>query len=305
MPTNYFTDLVNLKADEWNESVASKFGITTDELKQLTQSGELRSVGERIKLNISKQSIQKLSHEQDAIDKETRKLFTQGDYSIIYEPTALDKFRIRVSDGEKLTESIALTGKIVIGADLSGSDLSHSYLCGCTFYNCNFNNCNIEYSVISSCIFNNCSFIKSDLTASTISRSKFYECILDKGTYDYVTISDCIFIASTISDSTIIQSKILYTALCDCLANRCDWKDSDLIECSFTNINFSESDFKRSTVVDCLMIRCNLMKCDFNSFSVTCLTASNCKYESQYESIFDMKHSLYSPSVFEWEVESE
>jgi uncharacterized protein YjbI with pentapeptide repeats len=300
----YFNDLVNLTADNWNIKVANTFGYSVLELESLTNSTELRHIGERIKLNVDKNLI--FSDQLDTdINAELDQLVDIKANSIIYKPTKLDKYRIRVNDNKLLVESIALSGKIIVGCDFTGSDLSNSYFCGCVFYNCIFTDCNLTYSVINSCVFNSCTLNKCDFTSSAIARTRFYESNLEHSTNDYVNISDCVYVACSMSNTSLIQSKVLYTSFIDSVLSKIDFKDSDLIQCVFTNIDIRNSDFKRSSMVDCILIRCNLHLCDFNSFSITCTTNSMCVIDQSHKSIFEMNHALYSPSVVEWENEDE
>lgn len=300
----YFNDLVNLTADNWNIKVANTFGYSVHELESLTNSTELRHIGERIKLNVDKNLI--FSDQLDTdINAELDQLVDKKANSIIYKPSKLDKYRIRVNDNKLLVEAIALTGKIIVGCDFTGSDLSNSYFCGCVFYNCIFTECNLTYSVINSCVFNSCTLNKCDFTSSAIARTRFYESNLEHSINDYVNICDCVYVACSMSNTSLIQSKVLYTSFIDSLLSKADFKDNDLIQCVFTNIDIRNSDFRRSSMVDCILIRCNLHLCDFNSFSITCTTNSMCVIDPHNRSIFEMNHALYSPSVFEWEKEDE
>lgn len=301
---NYFNDLVNLTADKWNIKVADSFGYSIEELEALSSTSNLRHIGERIKLNIDKNLILLNQVESDPLT-ELESLLDKKAHTLLYEPTKLDKYRIRLNENKPLIESIALTGKIIVGCDFTGSDLSNSYFCGCTFYNCIFNDCNLTYSVINTCIFNSCTLNKCDFTSSAIARTRFYECNLEYSINDYVNISDCVYIACSVSNTSFIQSKILYSAFNDTLLPKVDFKDSDLIQCVFTNIDISNGDFRRSNMVDCILIRCDMRSCDFNSFSITCTTNSMCNIDGKHTSIFEMNHGLYSPSVMEWESEDE
>lgn len=298
----YFDELVNLTADKWNVKVANSFGCSVDELKTNTSISGLRHIGDRIKIQIYNNTILSGVDSNNIIDELNTILSDKGN-SLIYEPTKLDKYRIRINEKGSVIESIALTGKIIVGCDFTNSDLNNSYFCGCTFYNCIFNNVNLTYSVINACIFNSCTLNKCDFTSSTIARTRFYECNIEYSTHDYVNISDCVYIACSMSDDSIIQSKILYTSFSECILTHSDFKDTDLIQCIFTNTNLKTSDFKRSSMVDCMLVRCDLSACEFNSFSITCTSNSLCKIDDINKSIFQMNHSLYSPSLFEWESE--
>jgi len=298
-----FNDLVDLKADEWNSQVALEYDINVEDLKDIVTRRDLKLLENRLHHNITKDEIDILASNQQSDDERNVALFSAGDVSVIYEPTVIDKFVVRISDTEDIVDSVAVTGKIVIGADFTNSNLSNSYFCGCTFYRCNFTGVDFGNSVLISCDFISCTMPSIDFTGSTISRNHFYECNLRKSTFDYVALSDCMMVACDLTFTTFIQSRILFTGFNDSELVGVDWKDSDIVQSTFTKCNAQDGDFKRAVLVDSILIRVNLLGCDLNSLSVTCLTISDCKYESKYNHFFEMDHLLYSPSVFEWDDE--
>ena len=140
-----FKDLVNLKADEWNERVAIEYDISVEELKDIVIRRDLRLLENRIKHQVTKDEIEEMASDQKEIDLFNVDLFADGDNSVIYEPTVLDKFIVKISDTDDIVDSIALTGKIVVGADFRGKRYSYfvgSCLCGCWCYiDCNYECC--------------------------------------------------------------------------------------------------------------------------------------------------------------------
>jgi uncharacterized protein YjbI with pentapeptide repeats len=295
-----FKNLVDLKADEWNTLVAAGYDIDVEELKDIITRRELRLLENKLQHNITKDEIEELAVIQQDEDSLNVELFNEGDTSIVYEPTVIDKFVVRITDTEDIVDSIAVTGKIIVGANFNKSNLSNSYFCGCTFYKCDLSNVDFGNSVFTSCDFVSCDMVSSDFTGSTIARTHFYECLLSSSTFDYVALSDCMVVACDLNKVTFIQCRVLFTGFTDSTLINVDWKDSDIVQCTFTICNCSDSDFKRAVIVDSVIIRTNLMGCDLNSLSVTCLTISNCEYEDKYKHFFEMEHLLYSPAIFEW-----
>ena len=57
MILNYFSDLVNLNADEWNKLLAYEFNYTVDQLKRTTTTNSFRLVGEKLKVDADKSII--------------------------------------------------------------------------------------------------------------------------------------------------------------------------------------------------------------------------------------------------------
>lgn len=296
-----FKDLVNLKADEWNERVAIEYDISVEELKDIVIRRDLRLLENRIKHQVTKDEIEEMASDQKEIDLFNVDLFADGDNSVIYEPTVLDKFTVKISDTDDIVDSIALTGKIVVGADFSKSNLSDSYFCGCTFYQCNLRDVDFGNSVFVSCDFIACDMTSLDFTGSTISRSHIYESSLVGSHFDYVAMSDSMVVESNMDRSTSIQSRLMFTGFSDISMVSLDWKDSDIVQCTFTHCDLKDSDFKRVVMVDSMLIRSNLIGADLNSLSVTCISMSSCTYDEKYKSFFEMDHLLYSPAVFEWE----
>lgn len=295
-----FKDLVDLKADDWNNRVALEYGIGVEDLKDQILRRELRLLENRIKQRITKEEIDSLSKEQKLLDDINLELLKDGDYNSIYEPVSIDKFKIKITDTEDIVDSIAITGKIIVGANFSKSNLSDSYFCGCTFYQCKLIDVDFGNSVLVGCNFVDCDMKSIDFNGSTITRTHFYECQMNKSLMDYVALTDSMLVGCNISYMSTTQSRILFTGFNDCVSIGVNWKESDIVQCSFTNCEMNESDFKRVTLVDSILMRCSLMKCDFNSLSVTCITLFECEYDSKYNHLFKMESLLYSPSKFEW-----
>lgn len=295
-----FKDLVDLKADEWNTQVAFEYGVNVEELKDIITRRDLRLIENLIQHNVTKDEIELLASHQQSNDELNISLFKEGDTSVVYEPTVIDKFVVRITDTEDIVDSIAITGKIIIGANFSKSNLSNSYFCGCTFYRCNLTEIDFSNSVFVACDFILCKMPSSDFTGSTISRSHFYECNISSTTFDYVALSDCMMVGCDLHLGTFIQSRILFTGFSDSELQNVDWKDSDIVQSTYTNCKCVDSDFKRTVLIDSILIRVNLIGCDLNSLSVTCITMSECEYDHKYKHFFEMEHLLYSPAIFEW-----
>lgn len=296
-----FHNLVNLKADQWNRLVADVYDVPVEELKELVLMKDLKSLDSQLRYDISKDNIEALANYQASIDHENALKYRDGDDSVLYEPSIIDKFRVKVTDTKDIVDSIALTGKIVIGADFTKSNLSDSYFCGCTFYNCKFNEVNFGNSIFVSCDFITTSLKHTDFNGSTMSRCHFYECNLTSSVFDYVALSDCMVVNSVMDEMSAVQSRILFSGFSDCVMDDAKWKDTDIVVSTFTNVSMKNIDFKRSVISDSIFIRTDLTGCDLSSLSVTCITITDCKYDDRYKHFFDMEQLLYSPSVFEWE----
>jgi uncharacterized protein YjbI with pentapeptide repeats len=295
-----FKDLVDLKADEWNTKVAEEYGIPVEEIKEQILRRDLRLLDNRLTHRITKDEIEQMAEEQKLLDRTIVEIFKDGDSSVIYEATAIDKFKIKITDTEDIVDSVAITGKIIIGATFRNSNLSSSYFCGCTFYQCNLSNVDFGNSVFIGCDFVNCNMHNIDFNGSTISRCHIYECNMNSSVCDYVALSDSMIVACNLDDLSITQSRILFTGFNDCSCVNVKWKESDIIQCAYTSCDCKHSDFKRVTLVDSIIIRCILIGCDLNSLSVTCITVSDSDYDDRYKHFFEREHLLYSPSIFEW-----
>ena len=297
-----FYDLVNLTADEWNQSVATTLGYAVDDLRDIITARGLAIASERTAVDVNRQMITILAEIQQDDDKNNVLEYNGSpDNDVLYRATLLDKFTVTINDSEEEVNSIALTGKIIVGFDFSEGDFSYSYFCHCVFYNCIFDSSSLENMVITNCTFTRCSFVGCDFTSSVIGRSRFFESNLDEASFDYTSISDCSFIVSNFNDVSFIQSKILYTGFSDSEGNNSDWKDTDIIQCSFSNSSLNNCDFKRATLVDDIFIRVDMSESDFSAVTVTCLTVTMTMVPEQFQELFEVNHLLYSPSVFEWE----
>lgn len=295
-----FDDLVNVSADEWNKSIADGFGITIEQLQDYILTREIDSTKKLIKLKINKAKVKKLGNSQINVDKQ---LYEENDDDSIYEASLIEKFTVTLSDDEKLVDSIALTGKIIIGFDFSKSKLTESYFCHCTFYNCKFDYSTLNDSTITNCNFTRCSFIDVDFTGCTIARSKILECTLNHSNFEYANISDCSIILSFLNSIKISQARLLFTGFSDTDIDKSDWKDSTLVQCSLSNVKLTNNDLRRASFIDSIFIRVDFTGADFELASVTCITSAMCFYDPVYKDFFEMSRSLYSPSVFEWENE--
>ena len=301
-----FDDLVNLPADEWNKSVAETLGVTVDQLRDSVLTREIDATKNSIKLKINKAKVKKLGKLQVDNDK----LFNQNpkiddDDGSVYRAGLLEKFTFTISDEDQIVESIALTGKIMVGIDFSKSKFTESYFCHCTFYNCKFDYSVLTDCTITNCNFTKCSFIGVDFAGSTIARTKILESTLNNSIFEYVNMSDCSIILSILNSIKISQARILFTGFSDCEIDKSDWKDSTLVQCSLSNVKLTNSDLRRASFIDTMFIRVDFTGIDMELASVTCITSAMCFYDPIYKDFFEMSHQLFSPSVFEWDNESE
>ena len=297
-----FDDLVNLPADEWNTSVAKNLDMTVENVRDLILLRELDSTNQSIKMKINKAKIKKFGKIQLNSDKEFHKNpKIDTDDGDIYRAGVLEKYMVVITDDEQLVESIALTGKIIIGFDFTKSKLSESYFCHCVFYNCRFDYSTLNDCTISNCKMIKCSFIGVDFTGSTIAKTKILECNLTNSIFEYVNFSDCSIILSILNSVKMAQTRVLYTGFSDTSFTKVDWKDATVVECSLSNINLKDSDFRRTSFIDSIFIKVDFNGCDFELVSVTCITVAMCSYDLIFKDFFEMSHLLYSPSIYEWE----
>ena len=295
-------DLINTTADEWNTLMASNLGYSVDELHNLITSRGLSIAHEKAKVNVDKKFIKKSSELQKKQDKDNVLEYNGSpDDETLHKATLIEKYTVTINGLEEEVNSIALTGKIIVGFDFSDSDLSHSYFCHCVFYNCKFNNSSLENMTMVNCTFTKCEFLSTDFTSSVIGRCRFFESNLERSALDYTNITDCSFVVCILNNISLIQSKILYSGFSDSVFDGSDWKDSDIIQCSFSNSSLTECDFKRATMVDDIFIRVDFSGADFSSVMVTCLTVALTIVPEQFQELFEVNHLLYSPAMFEWE----
>lgn len=295
-------DLINTTADEWNTLMAANLGYGVDDLRNLITARGISIAHEKTKVEVDKKFIKEYSELQKQQDKDTVAEYNGSpNDDTLYKATLLEKYTVTVNGLEEEVNSIALTGKIIVGLDFSDSDLSHSYFCHCVFYNCVFDNTSLENMTILNCTFTKCSFAFADFTSSVIGRCRFFESNLERAALDYTNITDCSFIVSNLCNISLIQSKILYTGFSDSQFDGSDWKDTDIVQCSFSNSSLTECDFKRATLVDDIFIRVDFSGTDFSSVMVTCLTVALTVVPEEFQELFEVNHLLYSPAMFEWE----
>lgn len=302
-----FDDLINLNADEWNTKLAKELGMTLDELKfAFIMRDKIAITEDRVKLDVYKIQIQQSGSVQKDKDTENLDNYNNSDTQnqrdkILHKPTKLDRYTIRVNDSDTIIDSIACTGKIIVGMDFSKAELADSYFCHCIFYNCDFREANLTENTFQSCIFNSCSFLKADFMNSIVSKGLFIDCNLDNTTFDCSFITDTPFIASQLNFSSFMQATLLNSGFTDCDLMHSQLIDSKHVSCSWTQCNFTDAKFKRSRLTDLIIVKADMTGCDFDLSLVSCLTLSECKYNEKYAELFKMNHLLFSPSVMEWE----
>lgn len=245
-----------------------------------------------VNLEITKNTIREISKSSSNISDET---------DTFYNAHIADKYVISLFADEQLINSIACSGKIIVGIDFSNTQLPESYFCHCIFYNCNFTHADFTDSVINSCTFNKCDFKDADFTNSAMARNKIINCEAVNATFDYTAITDNVIIASNFSNASFIQSKIFYTGFTECDLQNNDFKDVDFVQIALTDVNLMGSTFKRSKMIDSILIKSNFLKCEFDSFTTNAITSTMCEYDPKYKYYFQPEKYLYTPSLFEWE----
>lgn len=301
-----FRDLVQMNADLWNTSIAKELNMSVEELKYaFIMRDKLIVTEDRVKLDIYKLEIERNGNLQKEIDDENFKKYesleTPNKSKILHEPTKLDKYTVRVNNNKTIIDSIACTGKIIVGMDFSKAQLEDSYFCHCIFFNCDFREANLSENTFQSCVFNSCSFIKTDFMNGIISKGLFIDCNMDNSTFDCAIITDSPFIACQLNFCSFMQATMVNSGFTDCDLMHGQFTDSKHVSVSWTQCNFTDSKFKRCRLTDLIMVKVNLTGCDLEGSLVSCLTLSECSYDNKYIELFKMNHLLFSPSIMEWE----
>ena len=284
MILNYFSDLVNLNADEWNKLLAYEFNYTVDQLKRTTTTNSFRLVGEKLKVDADKSIINILFNER-LIDGE---------------PKPLDSFSVKVSKRDIESQSISLTGKVVIGIDFSNCDLSFGYFCDCIFYNCIFDNTNLEFSTFSSSTFNGCSLKNANLVSCTFGRTKIFDSEFDGSSFEYSVFTDSPIVGSSFIHVNISQSKLIYSGSLDSDFSDSNFVHSDFIDSAFINTTFSRCMFNSSNVMGCIYNACNLMGSSFENSYLSRITTTLCQYDDTVKKVFTDLGASYTQSTNEF-----
>lgn len=301
-----FKNLMDMCADVWNITLAKELGMTVDELKYaFIMRDKIAITEDRVKLDIYKLDIERNGELQKDIDEENLKKYEspgkEDKSKILKQPTKLDKYTVRVNNNKTIIDSIACTGKIIVGMDFSEAQLEDSYFCHCIFFNCDFRETNLSENTFQSCVFNSCSFVKSDFMNSIISKGLFIDCNMDNSTFDCAFITDSPFIACQLNFCSFMQATMINSGFTNCDLMHGQFTDSKHVSVSWTQCNFTDSKFKRCRLTDLIMVKANLGGCDLEGSLVSCLTLSECNYDDKYCELFKMNHLLFSPSVMEWE----
>ena len=270
MILNYFSDLVNLNADEWNTLLAYEFNYTLDQLKRITTTNSFCLIGEKLKLDTSKDTINNLFNER----------LVDG------EPTPLNSFTVKIKQSDIESQSISLTGKIIVGVDFSHNDLSFGYFCDCIFYNCTFDNANLEFSTFSSTTFNGCSLKNTNLVSSTFGRTKIFDSEFDGSTFEYSVFTDSPMVGSSFVRVNISQSKLIYSGSIESDFSDSNFMRSDVIDSAFINTNLSRCNFSSSNIMGCIYNDCNLLGSNFENAYLSKITETLCKYDGVIKKIF-------------------
>ena len=304
--SNIFDDLMNLNADEWNQSIAFQIGMPLGKLKTLIAHQELMLDVGSLRLQINKNDITKSGKEQLArektLKKQYKKLF-KDDYKEAI--TTLKNYVVTIEDDDIIITSIACTGKIIVGIDFSNSQLENSYFNHCIFYNCNFTKCHMESSFITSCSFINCNLNDIDLIGATLARNSFLLSDMTRINYTYAVLSDNAFVNCDLSKSNFLQARILFSGFNECHLIHESFRDTELGQVTIINSNLYGSDFKNTDVLDSIFTRVDLLGCSFKDFTSNSLTLVNCKYDEQYKELFVRDNLTYNPSIVEWDNETD
>ena len=289
MILNYFSDLVNLNADEWNKLLAYEFNYTVDTLRRTTVTNAFRLIGEKLKISIDKEAIDK-----EAIDMLFKERLLDG------EPNPLNSFAIKIGKNDIESQSVSLTGKIIVGVDFSECDLSFGYFCDCIFYNCVFDNTNLEFSTFSSCTFNGSSLKKANLVSCTFGRTKLFDSEFDGSNFEYSVFTDCPIVGSSFVNINISQSKLIYSGSIDSDFSNSIFVHSDFIDSAFINTNLSSSNFNSSNIMGCIYNACNLVNSTFENSYLTRITSTLCQYDENIKKIFTEFGVEYTQSMNEF-----
>ena len=286
-----FKDLVNMTADKWNAKLSTELGISIDMLRNSIMNKEsLTNDEDKISFGLSKPEITRAFYESDDDNGE-------------FTPKSISKFVIRMNDGDPFSDAIACTGKYLIGMDFRGSDLSGSYFCDCVMFNCDFSQSEMKGVTFTGCIFNACAFSNSDLSETLFLKGKIIDSVFDYCSWQRSVIHDTIMISSQFMFIDLSQSTITASGMIQCIASSSTFKDTKFVHFSSSISDFSGSDFRGVKLIDSVFTDTNFKSCNFSKYSATCITAARVELDPEFESVFEMSHALYSPSVFEWEIE--
>ena len=288
-----FKDLVNLTADRWNAKLSEELGMSVDVFRtSIINKEQLTNNEDKITLGLRKSAI-------------TNEFYKSDDSGSDFTPKTITKYVLRINEGTAYSDAIACTGKYLVGMDFRGAELSDSYFCDCVFFNCDLSHADLCCVNFSGCIFNNCTFANSDISASVFTKGKIIDCVFDNASCQYLVIHDTIIIASQFMFADFSQSTITASGMIQCIAGSMCFKDARFLHFSTSMSDFTGGDFRGVNLVDCVFTDSDFRSCNFAKYSATCVTASRIECDSDFECVFDMSHALYSPSVFEWDIEDE
>lgn len=299
--TKLFKDLVNDTADVWNLKMAKDLGVDVEYLKSTIMVKENLSNNEdRIHLDITKTNINELAKKQTEVDAESN-IAIDGNVRL-YAGRSLNKYVLRINDGDRYVDSIACTGKIIVGIDFTGADLIDSYFCECVFFNCSFKSAQLSTVVFVGCIFNDCTLPNCDFTGSVFTRCRFMESNLDRVSFEYTTFTDSLFISCQMLGVNYFQSKIINSGFNDCHGITSSFKDVAFISSSISISDFVDTDFRNVSFIDVIIIHSDLRGCSFDGAVATCVTSIDTKIDGKFKYLLEMNHALFSPSMHEWEL---
>lgn len=304
-----FDDLVNLNADQWNMKLAKELSMSVIELKaQFILRDKITNISEdRIKLDIYKTNIVESGNKQINTDNDSYKKLEDPSTphtereDILHKPTLLDRYSIRINEGNPIIDSISVTGKIIVGMDFSDAELDFSYFCHCVFYNCDFTNANLSEAVFQSCVFNSCCFVKADLSQATFSKPMMLDCNCDNSNLSATKFILASIISGQFNLSNLNSSFFADSGVVDCSFMNANLSSVEFVSSSITNCNLRDSNMKNAKITDMLCSRSDFRGCDLNHCTMTCFTSATCKFDPKFDNLFQMNHLLFSPGIVEWE----
>jgi fluoroquinolone resistance protein len=297
-----FEDLVNLTSDDWNAKVAAELGMSVELLKIAVITKEnLSNSEDRLHLDIKSNDVTELFESQKGEDVEANNSPIEDDR--LYTSRSLNKYVMRINDYAPYANSIACTGKIIVGLDFRDADLADSYFCECVFFNCDFTGTQLSTVAFSGCAFNDCTLVGADFSGSVVTRCRFMESNLDNTLFEYAVITDSVMLACQLMLSNFFQAKILNSGFNDCTGNGISFKDVAFISTAFTLCVFPDSNFKRTSLIDVILVQTDFRGCSFEGASATCVTSSRTMVDDKFKYLLEMSHSLFSPGIFGWETE--
>jgi fluoroquinolone resistance protein len=292
--------MISYTADQWNQSMSSVYGQTTNKLISMFKTRDSSFVLDAyIPVSISRPEISRLAAlelEFDNVSKDEP--ITEKNVLV---SSIVEKYQIKFDKDDVIFDAISLVGKIIIGIDFSDSNLGESFFSDCIFYACKFNNSVMDKTKFSGCIFNTCEMSNSDLTNSVFSRCRLFDSIMTNTSFEYSTFNESILIGMDLSKSNFRSVKLINTSITESNVIFSDWSHSDIFTASLSISDFSGSDFTETSIVDCIIMSVNMVESNLKTISLNANSITDLQYDPIYDEVFNMDTYLYSPGIHEWE----